>query len=453
MLEETLAQYVSKITFQDIDPEVIHILKRNIIDSYAGICASLQDKEMVGRFERMTALTPTERGVGVWGLNRNGNTSDAFFMNTILGRRSDLVNTYMSPRRMGGCHPSDNVSLVLTMADWLGKNGQDVLASTYVAYLLSCAFADYFNPEKHWYDHDAQATSYLPLVIGFTIGLSIPQMTESQRIAGMQGLTINQAAMGEVTDWKHCTYASCAMLALHAVKMAFSGFEGPKEIYEGEAGINRFIPHGEKILDPLPDLGSIIFKRWPALVFCQTPIDVAVEIANRIDDHRAIDHVEVQIYRKAIEEAAIESSYRPVSRAGSTHSIPYCVAAALIKGTIEYSYFDDGFAEKENGINGLMQRIAVCEDIEMTKRFPDGSPCRIIVTLKDGTSISRYRDFPHGDPHDPLSDEEIEEKAKRYLSLLTDGKSADSIIKRVWNMEREPSIDWLVAPLKQRILE
>ncbi len=453
MLEETLAQYVSRIAFQDLDPKVIHIIKRNILDSYAGICASLQDKEMIRKFDRMASLTPTERGVSVWGLHRKANTSDAIFMNTILGRRSDLVNTYMSPNRMGGCHPSDNVSLVLTMADWLGKNGQDVLTSTYVAYLLSCAFADYFNPEKNWYDHDAQAMLYLPLVIGFIMGLSIPQMTEAQRIAGIQGLTINQAAMGEVTDWKHCTYASSAMLALHSVKMAFAGFEGPKEIYEGEAGINRFIPHGARILDPLPDLGSIIFKRWPALVFCQTPIDVAVEIANRIDDHRTIDRVEVQIYKKAIQEAAIESSYRPASRAGRTHSIPYCVAAALIKRTIEYGYFEDEFAEKEKEVVDLIPRIAVVEDVQMTEKFPEGSPCRIIVTLKDGTKISNYRGLPHGDPHDPLSDEEIEEKANKYLSLIMDTKNVDTIIKRIWGIEGESSIDWLVSPLKQRVLE
>ncbi len=33
MLEVTLAQYVSGITFQSIDPKVIHIIKRNILDS------------------------------------------------------------------------------------------------------------------------------------------------------------------------------------------------------------------------------------------------------------------------------------------------------------------------------------------------------------------------------------------------------------------------------------
>lgn len=452
MLEVTLAQYVSRITFQSIDPKVIHIIKRNILDSYAGICASLQDTKMIRKFDRMTSLTPTKRGMTVWGLQRKASTSDAIFMNTILGRRSDLVNTYMSPNRMGGSHPSDNVSLVLSMADWLGKNGHDVLMITYVAFLLSCAFADFYNPEQNQYDHDAQALFYLPLVVGFAMGLSVPQMTEAQRIAGMLGLDINQAAMGEVTDWKHCTYASCAMRALHSVKMALAGFEGPREIYEGEAGINRFIPHGQSILVPLPDLESIIFKRWPALVFCQTPIDVAVEIAHRIDDNQTVDHIEVQIYRKAIEEAAIESSYHPGSRAGRTHSIPYCVAAALVKKSIEYSYFDDDFIKKEKEVVDLIPRITVVEDDQMTQTFPEGAPCKIIVALKDGSTISHYRDFPRGDPHDPLSDQEVEEKAHRYLSLLTDRQNANAIIKRVWNLENESSIDWLVAPLEQKVV-
>lgn len=452
MLEEALAHYVSKITFQCVAPEVLHIIKRNILDSYAGICASLQDTELIKKFDRMTSLTLTERGITVWGLNRKASTADGLFMNTILGRRSDLVNTYLSPNEMGGSHPSDNVSLVLSMADWLGKNGQDVLTSTYVAYLLSCAFSNYYNPERNKYDHDAQALFYLSLVLGVMMGLSVGQLTEAQRIAGMMGLDINQAAMGEISDWKHCTYASCAVRALHAVKMAFAGFEGPKYIYEGEAGINQFFPHSRSVFEPLPDLKSIIFKQWPALVFCQTPIDVAIEIAQKINDHKTIDQVEVQTYRKALEEAAIESSYHPVSRAGRTHSIPYCVAVALVKKTINYSYFDDDFIKREKEIIDLIPKIMVSEDSQMTRRFPEGAPCRIIITLNDGTTISYSRDFPHGDPHDPLSDQEIEEKTHRYLSLLTDRENANSIIKRVWNMENESSIDWLVRPLKQKVL-
>lgn len=452
MLEEKLAKYVSEIGFQSISPGILHILKRNILDSYAGICASLQDKDMIHKFDRLASLTPTEQGMAVWGLGRQAIAPDAIFMNTVLGRRSDLVNTYMSPNRMGGSHPSDNVSLVLSMADWLGKSGKDVLTATYVAYILSCAFADHYDPERNRYDHDAQALFYIPLVIGTMMGLSAQQMTEAQRIAGMFGLDINQAAMGEVTDWKHCTYASCAVRALHSVKLAYAGFTGPKNIYEGEAGIDRFIPHSASFSNTPPELGSIIFKRWPALVFCQTPIDVAVDISREIADPRTIDNVQVRIYGKAIEEAAIGSSYAPVSRAGRTHSIPYCVAAAIIKKTIEYAYFNDDFAEKEKGVTELISKIKITEDPQMTGTFPDGAPCRIIVTLKDGTMIDRSREFSKGDPRDALSDGDLEEKAQKYLSLFMDRKKTMEIIQRVWELEKEPSADRLSEPLKQKVI-
>lgn len=451
MIEQELAEQVSSISFQAIQEEMLHVLKRNILDSCAGICCSLRDAEMLEKFDRMAAMTPHEKSMAVWGIEGKAGEAQAVFMNCILGRRSDLVNTYFSPDNMGINHPSDNVSLVLNMADSLGKTGRDVLTSTYVAYLMSCAFSDYYHPDANGYDHDAQALFYLPLVIGSMMGLSIEHLTQSQRIAGMLGLDTNQSCMGVITDWRHCTYASCAMRALQAVRMALAGFEGPAEIYEGEAGINRFLPHGDRLLDPPPDLTSVVFKRWPALVFCQTPIDVALDAADKVNDLGSIDNVKVYTCKKAIETAGTESSFRPVSRAGRTHSIPYCVAVALVKKTVEYEYFDDGFIGKEEEVAGLIPRITVVEDAAMTKAYPDKASCRIMVKMKDGTIIDESHDYPHGDPRDPLSDREIEEKAVKYLSSLIDHKAASTMIERVWKLESEASIDWLVAALKPRV--
>jgi 2-methylcitrate dehydratase len=280
---------------------------------------------------------------------------------------------------------------------WAKRAGKFITV-TYIAYLLSCAFADYFNPEANGYDHDAQALFYLPLVMGSMMGLSIPQMTQAQRIAGMFGLSMNQAALGNVTDWKHCTFASCALRALHAVKLALAGFEGPGEIYEGEAGINHFFPHAECILHPLPDLQSIILKQRPALVFCQTPIDVACDLAAKIENPANIERVVVHTHRKAIEEAAQESPGLPVSRAGRTHSLAYCVAVALVKKDVAFDHFDDAFINKEKIVADVISRIAIVEDAAMTEAFPEKAPCRIMVTLQSGVMIEGFREFPHGDP-------------------------------------------------------
>lgn len=126
---------------------------------------------------------------------------------------------------------------------------------------------------------DAGATFIIPLAIGQVIGCTAEELARAQRIAGMFGLDPSQAAVGQVTVWKH--RASCAVRGLLAVRYVRAGFEAPPGIYQGDAGVDRFFRHADTPFEPSPDLDRIIFKRWPALVFCQTPIDTALGLASR----------------------------------------------------------------------------------------------------------------------------------------------------------------------------
>lgn len=448
LLEETISKRVAGITYDNLNHDLLHTLKRNILDSYAGICASLKDTAMLRKFERLISGPASGSDIDVWGMQKRANVIDAVFMNAILGRRSDLLNTYISPNGMGAGHPSDNAALVLTLADWLAMDGRDFLTSIYVAFYLSAAFSTSYDPEPAKYDHDATASFYTALTIGHAMRLSEEELTESQRIAGMLGLDINQAAEGQLTEWKHCTYASCAMRGLQAVRLARAGFQGPPEIYGGEAGVSQFFAHAAALFDPPPDLKNIIFKRWPAFVFCQTPIDVALDLSSRIPDPQTIASVEVKTHGVAFRNGAIPSAYHPDSRAGRTHSIPYCVAAALLK-PIEYEDFEDE-SSRNAALTQLISKIKVVEDEQMTKAYPAKSPCIIMVTLTDGTMIQCERNYPRGDPHDPLSDQELESKFRKYFFFAENKVEQDEIIDRLWNLEHEESLDWLLAPLKRR---
>ena len=450
-MEDDLARYVAGITYESIDQETLHVLKRNILDSYASICGSMYDTGMLGQFDTMVDISAGDGSVDVWGIGRQSGIGDAIFMNTILGRRSDLLNTYFSPNSMGVSHPSDNVSLALTLAGWLGKSGKDLLTMVYVGYMLAGIFSNYYFPESAEYDHDAGAVFYTTLLIGHAIGLSQQQLVEAQRIAGGFGLDTNQSARNEMTDWKHCTYASCAIRGIVAVKMAKAGFAGPYEIYEGDAGVNRFFPHTDTLFDPVPDLSSIVFKRWPALVFCQTPIDTALDLAPEILDPATIDTVEVQTYQMAANLSGGEAAYHADSRAGRTHSMPYCVAAVLLTGQLKYSDFDPPFSDNSD-LSTLLAKTKIVEDPDITAAFPAKSPCSIIVTLRDGTTIERERDVPRGDPQDPLSDDELEAKLAEYFFFASDKTEIDTLARRLWALETEQSTGWLLNPLKQRRL-
>ena len=448
LFEERLSRLALDILNTPVDGDTAHILKRNILDSYAGICGSMYDTDMLGKFDRMVDIAPVENSVPVWGTGKGGTHADAIFLNTILGRRSDLLNTYFSPNNMGVAHPSDNVSLILTLADWLGKSGQDVLALTHVAYMLAGIFSDYYFPESVEYDHDAAAVFYTTVIIGCALGLDADELTNAQRIAGGMGLDTNQSARDRVTDWKHCTYASCALRGLFAVKMAKAGIEGPFKIYQGTAGVDRFFPHADDMFELKPDLASVVFKRWPALVFCQTPIDVALDLAPKIGDPASIEKINVSTYAMCNDIAAGETAWQPDSRAGRTHSLPYCVAAVLAKGSVDYHDFDEPYANDPT-LNALMPKVSVSEDPAITAAFPAKSACTITVTRTDGTTETASRDCPRGDPADPMSNDEIEDKLRTYF-FFANGDGAADVIERVAHLEQQTDIEDLVAPLKGR---
>ena len=451
-LEEQIAQRTAQMRFEEIDADLPHVLKRNILDSYAGICGSLADIDMLRNFDRLAANPLVGDDVAVWGIDRRAGLADAVFMNAILGRRSDLLDTYLSPNAMGGSHPSDNVALALTLtlAAHLSRGGRQLIESVFVAFTLSAAFSTYYDPESANYDHDAVAPFYTALTIGRALGLDEAQPTTAQRIAGMLGLDTNQAALGQVTDWKHCTYASAGMRAVQAVKLARAGFDAPAEIYEGAAGVDRFFPHADTFFEPPVDLSKTIFKRWPALVFCQTPIDVALDLAERIEDPGAIESVDVRTFELAFRNGGREAAARPTSRAGRTHSIAYCVATALLK-PIAYDDFDEP-RSRDADLQRLLARVSVTEDESLTAAYPAASPCEISVTLADGSTVSARREVPVGDPSDPLTDDDLTAKLREYFFFAANAAEREDVIARLWDLENQDDISWLAGPLERRRL-
>lgn len=71
-LEETIARRVLGLSYESLDADLLHILKRNIMDSYAGICGSLKDKELLSNFDRLVAGPASGSDLDVWGINRRG---------------------------------------------------------------------------------------------------------------------------------------------------------------------------------------------------------------------------------------------------------------------------------------------------------------------------------------------------------------------------------------------
>jgi 2-methylcitrate dehydratase PrpD len=93
-------------------------------------------------------------------------------------------------------------------------------------------------------------------------------------------------------------------------------------------------------------------------------------------------------------------------------SLPYCLAAALVDGTLSPASFTDAAVTRPAALD-LIARIemtvdpALRADVPVTESLERGT---VLVTLADGRTVEQVADVPHGHPDDPLTAEELEGK-------------------------------------------
>jgi 2-methylcitrate dehydratase len=99
-------------------------------------------------------------------------------------------------------------------------------------------------------------------------------------------------------------------------------------------------------------------------------------------------------------------------------------------------------------IREQLRKVEVVADPETEKVFPALQRAIVHIHTKDGRSFSKQLDYPKGDPRNPLTDQEIEEK----FAALAEGVLSPGAQKRVkeaiWSLERAGSVSRLMALMR-----
>src|SRR5207253_1100819 len=102
----------------------------------------------------------------------------------------------------------------------------------------------------------------------------------------------------------------------------------------------------------------------------------------RLDD---IERIEVEVFKQAYditgagEEAG--NKYDVRSKEQADHSLPYLVAVALLDGEVTPRQFTRERIERQD-VQQLLHKVRTLRDDEFTKRYPDETPCRVVVELR-----------------------------------------------------------------------
>jgi 2-methylcitrate dehydratase len=141
------------------------------------------------------------------------------------------------------------------------------------------------------------------------------------------------------------------------------------------------------------------------------------------------------------------SKYDPRSKETADHSLPYVLAAAVVDRRVTPAQFTDRKI-MDPLIREQLQKVEVVADPEIEKLFPKLQRVIVAIRTTDGKEHTKQVDYPKGDPRNPLTDDEIEQKFDALAEPVLTAASARKLKEAVWDLDALGSISDLMAMLK-----
>ncbi|MBI5587955.1 MAG: MmgE/PrpD family protein [Deltaproteobacteria bacterium] len=438
MSEKTIAEKIADfglgLKFKDLSGDAAHEAKRRVIDSLACVLGAYGSPP--ARAARAVAPVVKE-GLTASVIGSLATTPEhAAFANGVMIRYLDYNDTYLSKEP---AHPSDNIAPALACAQAARRGGEELLTAIVAAYEVQCRLCDAASLRKRGWDHVAYGAFSSTLASSMLLGLTGKETIDALGIAGTTSAALRQTRAGELSMWKGCAFANAARNAVFASILARSGITGPSPVFEGEFGFQRLVSGPFDLDLDRRELSFKIFdtyiKYYPAEYHAQSAIGAAVELSKEIEDVSRIDAVVVHTFGASYEIIGSGAEkWAPKTRETADHSLPYCVAAALMDGNVTLETFSEERLDDKR-LLGLVSRVKVVRDAGLDAMYPQAVPNRVEVRLTTGETLVREMIYPRGHPKNPLTDPEVEEKFRRLGAWYFSDSELSSVLRALWSLE------------------
>jgi 2-methylcitrate dehydratase PrpD len=274
---------------------------------------------------------------------------------------------------------------------------------------------------------------------GRLLGLDEKKMVNALGIAGSySGGLIEFSRCQEGAMIKRLHLGKAAEGGVTAALLASRGFAGPESILEGKFGFCRTFSDSPKLSYLTHRLGrtfeslNICIKRCACHINAHAPIEALQKLRDEIEfkpeDIREIVVVGIE---KLVTHHAI---YQPKDLMMAQYSIPFCVALSLYFDPTDPDSFDDKKL-KDKKILAMMRKVRLKVDHEIERKGWDRA-ARVTVVLANKQRHSALVVHFKGTPKNPMSQSEIEDKARKLTRALLPARQLERLVEAVENLEK-----------------
>jgi 2-methylcitrate dehydratase len=323
----------------------------------------------------------------------------AAFWNTALVRYVDFMDNFLAQSET--CHTADNFGVALTIADYVGGSGRDLMLAVALGYTVQSRFVDHANFMTRGFDHTSQLAFSHNAAAGRLLGLSEQQIGHAIAMAAVSDASFAVVRAKPLSQWKGLASAQSALGAMNTLFLARRGVEGPLRVIEGSLGIDHLL--GMKIDIDWEHQGyegvlESTIKKYNAMIHTQSAVHCMVELVrqNKIDTGKVLS-IEAEVFQLCYDFAGgglygIDKVVQTKEQAD--HNLPYLLAVALLDGDVMPAQFKPERIIKPD-VQGLLKKVSVRPNHEYTEVYPSKMPAKITIRLQDGNVIEHeVQDYP-----------------------------------------------------------
>jgi len=335
------------------------------------------------------------------------------------------------------------IAALLPLAEYKGRTGRDFITALVMGFEASTRIGLALG--KEYYEAGWHATAILgrlgaAAAVGKLMKLGSDQFAAAMGIAATQAGGIRDV-FGTMTKPFHAGKAAAD--GILAAILAQRGFTAPMDILDEGSGFSRvFSPtyRSKLLIENLGKTYGILnnsFKPYAACLLIHPVIDGLILLRKQYPfEAKEIERIGIEVAPLNLEVAG---NVRPRSGLEGKFSLYFAAALALLFGHAGNSLFSDKMiADPE--VRSQMEKVAATGNPSLGE-----TEAKITVKLKDGRVHATQVASPKGDPRNPLSFAEIEEKFADLASTVLPEDRIEKIIGLVRQLEDLKEMSTLVS--------
>ena len=449
-----IAEFISRLKYEDIPAEVIARIKLLILDSL-GCALYGADLEWSRILRQTLGRLDTTKACRIWGTAERLSAPHAALINGTLIQSFELDDVH----RQGVLHVGAVTLPPLFAVTELrpGLSGRDFLTAAVAGYEIGPRVGKCMGPQhigQGWHSGATVGVFSAASSAAAALRLTAERAVHALGIAGTQSAGLMAAQYGAMVKRMHAGRA--AQSGLYGALLAESGFTGIVDVFESPYG--GFCTTFSRSTDRfnLDELSWELGRQWETLRISlkfyscvgsnHTTLD-AIRMMQEMTPFGPDDIESIVVHGSHVTVEHVGWPYTPQGLTSAQLNLPFCVATLLLEGDVFVDQFTDDIIDDKRRID-LSKKVSVLEDPAITARGSNyRHMVRVDVELKNGAKLEQTVEAPRGSEASFASEADIVRKFKTLAMHTFSAAKADAAVNLVLGADKLARAEEISAAL------